>query len=644
MIGKNRIQMGKVLRWILLPLLIVTAHAVEITTVLSESTTSVGRPIQFQIQIQGTSSADVPDNFAVDGLDIRFENRGINMQFDNFKLSKAVIYTFSVIPERAGNFSIPSLSVTVDGKVYKTEAQKFKVVTGALPAPSRGQSQSQQPPPIAQLLQQQMQQFQQQMQQQMQQVPGLPQSQTQRPSVPQSQVPPTQIPALDKLAYAELIIPDRKAFVGQTIPVEIRFYFDSRFRVEIVSQLGFGGEGFTAEKLSEPAEKNQVIDGVPFNVYTFKTAITPIKAGSLNIPPAQLKCVVTLPSNNPPPDDFFGGLFGQMGGMGEQREINVLSNSVDLEVKNLPKEGKPAGFSGAIGRFTLDAEASPKRAASGEPITLKLTLEGQGNFNAITEPALQNKEGWRIYPGITDFTPSDATGFGGRKTFESMLMALEAKTATPAAEFSYFDPTAEKYVTLNTAPIAIEAQAGKSPANSAPTPSASGVPADSVTPEPVASASPEHSDGASVLPTYRTASFQSVFHRKEFWIANLAAGVAFLALMAYLISVRVASGASARAAQVRRQRKKLLVEMEARGLDALAFASKGTESLEARFGSVLPEELRVAGLSDDEIQVLEPMITLHAESKYGLGRSIAELSPERRSEILTLLKQWEAKV
>lgn len=658
MIGNPQIQIGRMLGVLLLTVLASGAHAVEVAAQLSENTSSVGRPIQFQIQIEGAASAEVPTNFAVEGLDIREAGKSMNIQFDNLRLKQAVTYNYLVVPEREGNFTIPSLAVTVGDTTYKTKPQNLRVIRfgGPLPGGS-GQPQSLpsqqplgQPQSLSQLfqqMQQMQQQVQQQVQQQMQQAIPAPPGMTPptAPAVPPPAAvpPPSDNPVLDKLAYAELIIPETKVYVGQTIPVEIRFYFDARYRVELVSRPEFGGEGFTAEKLSEPQEKAQTINGIPFNIFSLKTAITPLKAGTLALAPVKLPIVITLPTNRPPPDDFFGGLFGAVQ-MGEQREVTVQSNGVELEVKALPKQGQPPGFAGAIGRFTLDAEATPREATAGEPITLKLRLKGQGNFNAITEPELVGKDGWRIYPGSTDFTPSDDTGFGGEKIFESMLVALAPKSETPGAEFSYFDPMAEKYVTLTTPPVPVKTAVGKAaapsgspapaPGASAPTATAASTPAPAPTTESAA---------ASVLPDYTVRSFQSVFHRPEFWIANAAALLAFLALLAFWGFQRAGNSRAAQAAQARKQARRLLDEMANRSLEPAEFCEKGGAFLEKRVGSTLPEALGAAGFSGEEIGVLQPMLNLRDEARYGVGRTGNALPPERRAEILAILKQWEAK-
>ena len=71
----------------------------------------------------------------------------------------------------------------------------------------------------------------------------------------------------------------------------------------------------------------------------------------------------------------------------------------------------------------------------------------------ITDP-----DGWRTYPPSAKFEGDDDVGISGTKTFEMAAIPQTKKTASPALEWSYFDPIKEQYVTLTEKgwPIKIE--------------------------------------------------------------------------------------------------------------------------------------------------------------------------------------------
>ena len=152
-------------------------------------------------------------------------------------------------------------------------------------------------------------------------------------------------------------------------------------------------------RFSKPIEKQQDVDGRNYNVLIFQTAISAAKAGTLEISPASLDSQIQLPGRVPSGmDDFFGSFFGSMMSSGDIRQTTVPTQSAKLEVKPLPKEGRPEDFSGAIGQFSLQASATPKQAAAGDPISLNVTVSGRGNFDAMGSPVLLEADGWRTYP------------------------------------------------------------------------------------------------------------------------------------------------------------------------------------------------------------------------------------------------------
>ena len=151
---------------------------------------------------------------------------------------------------------------------------------------------------------------------------------------------------------------------------------------------------------------------------------------------------------------------------GDIRQTTVPTQSAKLEVKPLPKEGRPEDFSGAIGQFSLQASATPKQAAAGDPISLNVTVSGRGNFDAMASPTLLEADGWRTYPPGEKFeaSPSDPIGFNGEKRFEYMLVAREDRSQTPVAQLSFFDPSLEKYVTIKSSAIEVAAKGTADPA------------------------------------------------------------------------------------------------------------------------------------------------------------------------------------
>jgi len=142
--------------------------------------------------------------------------------------------------------------------------------------------------------------------------------------------------------------------------------------------------------------------------------------------------------------------WGFFGIMEEETPVTIAVKPFDLEVRPLPDEGRPASFSGAVGRFTFDVEARPTDIALGDLITLTMTIRGDGYLENVVAPQLTSESGFKVYPPrITEERP-------GWKVFEQIVIPLATNVlAVPALEFSYFDPQTDSYQCITRGPFFI---------------------------------------------------------------------------------------------------------------------------------------------------------------------------------------------
>ena len=283
-----------------------------------------------------------------------------------------------------------------------------------------------------------------------------------------------------------MIVPKKTAYVGEIVPVQIRMGFDARVHPRLTEPPDITGQGFTAQKLQQSSQNLETINGRPFEVVTFKTAIAAARAGKFEVGPVKAKAQVVVPRRRNAPrsrspfdlfdlddpfsDPFFSNPFAQLG---ERRDIQISSDPVALEVKPLPPNAPPS-FSGAIGSFTMATDAKPKSVQVGDPITVTTAISGRGNFDRVNAPLLEDDRGWHKYPPSSKFKQDDEVGISGTKTFEMVVSPNENKQSLPVLAFSYFDPAKEQYVTLHSEPTAITVQGGAAaPAVAAQPPSSS---------------------------------------------------------------------------------------------------------------------------------------------------------------------------
>jgi hypothetical protein len=310
------------------------ADSLNVTAVLTSSETVLGEPVQLQIRVTGARGADAPDEIVADGLEIHRTGTSQHFEMNNFNVTSSVVYDYTVMPLKAGTFTIPPQRIRVGGNALSTPKLTLNVSDSpgrsSAPRPNQG----------------------------------------------------TQPGNAGKFVFAELIVPKKTAFVGEIVPVQIRLGFDPRAYPKLTDGPEITGQGFTAQKLQQSGENDETVDGRVYHVVTFKTAIAAARAGKFEIGPVKAKAQVMVARSRRSPrgrspfdlfnmddplaDPFFANPFSQVG---ERREVEIKSDPVALEVKPLPP-GAPPGFSGAIGNFTMTTDAKTKSVQVGDPITV----------------------------------------------------------------------------------------------------------------------------------------------------------------------------------------------------------------------------------------------------------------------------------
>lgn len=192
----------------------------------------------------------------------------------------------------------------------------------------------------------------------------------------------------------------------------------------------------SAEKVQRRDKSGKEID---YWHYEFRRTFTATTIGPLTFGPASLK------------GDFATDV---QDGRIRGESVYAVAKPLVIDVQDVPSDGRPDCYIGAIGTFRLSASLEPKRARTGDPMTLTLTLEGEGTLDSATAPDLKN-----IAPIATHFKVYDATEQtkGSQRQFTYCVRPLDADVHEfPPVPAAFFDVDAKKYVTLQTDPIPIE--------------------------------------------------------------------------------------------------------------------------------------------------------------------------------------------
>jgi hypothetical protein len=403
---------------------------ISVRSQLTHRSVETGTAAQLHVIVSGHTSETVPPDVTVDGLDIEYLGPSTSRQISivNGQMSSRVqtTHVFQIIARNEGDFTIPALEVQVEGRSYRTQPIGLKAVKPSTPA-------------------------------------GDPDAAPRH--------------------FAEISIGKKTAWLGEVLPVELRLYVDGRIRLEEVTHMPeLTGDGFTMQKFPRFEQERETRDGREYNVVVFRTVMVPGKAGKLKIGPCEIPFVGQIPvararnRNRSVFDSLFGDddFFGQLRGYSERRRLSGEAEAVEIEIKPLPADGRPASFTGAVGQFQFAGEGSPSQVKIGEPVTMRLSVSGEGNFDRVQAPGLVDAAGWQAYEARENFEPGNELKTTGTKTFEIPVIPEKAHRTMPVFEFAYFDPAKGSYVALRNSadPLHVDGAPPQTP-EPAPAPAAS---------------------------------------------------------------------------------------------------------------------------------------------------------------------------
>jgi hypothetical protein len=191
----------------------------------------------------------------------------------------------------------------------------------------------------------------------------------------------------------------------------------------------------------------------------------PQKSGSLALDPFALELYVQIPTGR---RDFFGDPIMR------SATKTVQAGDLSINVRELPEEGKPLNFSGAVGNFELSVDASRTRLEANESTQIKVRVNGKGNLKLLSIPELSLPSALEKYdPEYTDDVRVNREGMNGSVSNSYTVVPRYAGSyPVDPIEFTYFDPNSKSYKTLSSDPFDLTVEGSTLPPNpsaSAPT-------------------------------------------------------------------------------------------------------------------------------------------------------------------------------
>ncbi len=261
----------------------------------------------------------------------------------------------------------------------------------------------------------------------------------------------------------------QRVYLGEQVIVTYKLYT----RLPIASQMQVSKlpsyEGFWAEDMKLPGTislSRVMHNGKEYSVGILKkVALFPTQTGELSVTPMVLDIPVQIrqrqgANGNNIFNQFFNDPFFNNY---STVNFNAKSNAVKIDVLPLPSKNVPASFTGTVGDFTMSSQINNVNIKADEPLTLKVSIKGEGNIQLLSMPGLKLPAGFNSYePNVSQ--KIDRTGtISGTKTFDYLIVPrVPGKDEIPPVKFSYFNPERGSYVTLSTPPYPIAVEPGDS--------------------------------------------------------------------------------------------------------------------------------------------------------------------------------------
>lgn len=269
--------------------------------------------------------------------------------------------------------------------------------------------------------------------------------------------------------FVTVQVDKRSCRVGEPVLAIFKLYSRLESQSDIIKNPGF--YGFTVYDmvgLSDKQVATEKLNGRVFDVHTIrKVQLYPLQPGRFSIDAMEVKNRVEFSRsaiNRKTEQQIAEGMMGidtdePVAAGTDVFETTMSTAPVEVEVKPLPEKTKPAIFSGAVGRFNIRSDTPNVALAKNEEGFFDVTISGWGNFTQLDAPVIQWPAGVEGFePTVKDELDKSRSPLQGSRVFRFPFVCAAPGTYTiPAVSFAYFDTDSNRYKTVSTAPVKVEA-------------------------------------------------------------------------------------------------------------------------------------------------------------------------------------------
>ena len=384
---------------------------VQFEAKVSKQTLGLNERLRIDFTMNDDGDNFTPPNF--EGFKIiAGPSQQVSQSWVNGKSSFNKTYSYFLLPTQRGNLVIRQASIDIRGQIYKTSPVKI-TVTAAVEQPRDPND---------------------------------------------SQV------SADESLHLVAEISNTNPYINEPITVVYKIYFSYNIGITNWRELDkpkyndFWSQNIDIKQLVAEEGKYK---GEKYRFVTLrKTVLYPQKSGKLLIEPLSLDVDVQLPSNR-------RNIFGQVLLVEDHKRVSAGAKTIS--VKALPESGKPADFSGAVGRFVFKVTPSKTNLKSGESLDLDVSVSGTGNLKLFTLPKPIVPTALEMYdPVHNEQVSTPLSGMTGKISDKyAIIPQYKGKYPIKPMVFTYFDLGSRSYKTITSPEIMVNVLEGPNAADNA---------------------------------------------------------------------------------------------------------------------------------------------------------------------------------
>jgi len=401
------------------------AEDITISADADRQEVTLNEQVTLTITVSGNiSNIPQPNIPGLKGFTAYSSGRSQNLSIINGQVSSSVSFTYILVPNNTGEYSLGPFSIDYKGKTYSAGPINIKV---------------------------------------------LPRSAQQQPQSQGFQMPPSESgeqggaqPEHGKELFIEAYVDKLRAYVNEQITLTFAVYQ----AVDLFDNPVYNPPsttGFWAEDMPPQKKYYKVINGTRYLVTEIKTALFATGPGEFTIGAARLEAAVEDIDRfiSKSPFDIFDQDPFSMFKRG--KPIILQTDPIEVEIMPLPEQNKPADFKGDVGEFDISMSVDKNTVEENQPVNLRIKIKGKGNIKTISSPSAPEIQDAKFYEsGSSENISKDNYVVQGEKIYEKMIIPKkEGILAIGPVEYTYFDPVLKDYKQKRIDPVVISVTKSK---------------------------------------------------------------------------------------------------------------------------------------------------------------------------------------